>query len=65
MKVASELNNYLSMYIGEDVKYEIIETEQANNGDWFVIKYIFENFFQARKCILSLGGAVECWSLNR
>jgi predicted DNA-binding transcriptional regulator YafY len=59
VKVAPELSNKLSMYLGEMVKYEIVETQQGKEPRWKVVKLSFENFFRARECILSLGRAVE------
>ena len=58
-KLAPELYNRLGIYLGEAVKYEVIDTESGNNKGWMVVIIIFENFFRARECILSLGRAVE------
>jgi predicted DNA-binding transcriptional regulator YafY len=59
VKVAPELSNKLSMYLGETVRYEILETQQGKEPGWKLVNISFENFFRARECILSLGRAVE------
>ncbi len=59
VKVAPELSNKLDMYLGETVRYEIVETEQGKESGWMVVNISFENFFRARECILSLGSAAE------
>jgi predicted DNA-binding transcriptional regulator YafY len=59
IKVAAELRNQLGMYLGETVRYEIMEDEPGDESTWMVVIIFFENFFRARECILSLGRAVE------
>jgi hypothetical protein len=59
VKVAPELSHKLSMYLGETVRYEILETEQDNEPGWMVVNISFEKFFRAPECILSLGRAGE------
>jgi predicted DNA-binding transcriptional regulator YafY len=59
VKVAPELSTKLGRYLGETVRYEILETEPGKEPEWMVVNISFENFFRARECILSLGRAVE------
>jgi hypothetical protein len=41
------------------VKYVVIDSGSGDNRGWMAVNILFENFFQARECILSLGSAVE------
>lgn len=59
IKMASDLSNRIGLYLGESVRFEIIEAESCDELNWkFVIIY-YENFYHARESILSLGRAVE------
>jgi predicted DNA-binding transcriptional regulator YafY len=59
VKLAPELYNRLGIYLGEMVKYEVIDRESGDDKGWMAVNILFENFFQARECILSLGSSVE------
>jgi predicted DNA-binding transcriptional regulator YafY len=59
IKMTPDLSNRIGLYLGESVRFEIIEAESSDDRNWkFVIIY-YENFFHARESILSLGRAVE------
>lgn len=59
VKLAPELYKRLGMYLAEMVKYEVIDPESGDDRGWIAVNILFENFFQARECILSLGSAAE------
>jgi len=59
VKIAPELIDKLHLYLGEVGRYIILESEAPDDREWAVAEIQYENFFQARKSILSLGRAVE------
>jgi predicted DNA-binding transcriptional regulator YafY len=59
LKVSPELCNWLGIYLHEGVKYEMNRLEPGADDEWRVVKIEFDNFSQARECILSMGGAAE------
>jgi len=59
VKVLPELTDKLSLYLGNEVKYDIIDRGSKDPLKWSEVNIIFENFWSARNIILSLGRAVE------
>jgi predicted DNA-binding transcriptional regulator YafY len=59
VRVAPELFQKLSMYLGEGMKYTINEAESEDVNGWREVCILFENIFGARERILSFGRAVE------
>ena len=59
IKVAPELIKHLNFYLGENTEYQITENHQDDEEGWKEVSILFENFFQARECILSMGRAAE------
>jgi predicted DNA-binding transcriptional regulator YafY len=57
--VAPELIQHLKLYLRANTDYQIVETNQNNENGWVEVSIIFENFFQARECILSMGRAAQ------
>jgi len=59
VKVLPELTDKLSLYLGNEVKYDIIDRGSKDPLKWSEVNIIFENLWSARNVILSLGRAVE------
>ena len=59
IKVSPGMIKHLKLYIGENARFEITETDQGDETDWKNVIIFFENFFHARECLLSMGRAAE------
>ena len=59
IKVNPELFKNLDFYLGENIEYQISETNQRDETGWKEVSILFDNFIQARKYILSLGRAAQ------
>jgi predicted DNA-binding transcriptional regulator YafY len=59
VRIAPDLLNKLSLYLGEAVKYSLSETIPIDSRGWSMVTILFDNFFMARESILSFGSAAE------
>jgi predicted DNA-binding transcriptional regulator YafY len=59
IRIAPELISKLHLYLGEAIKYIIPESELTDGRGWSIVTILFDNFFQARECILNFGNAAE------
>ena len=59
IKATKNLTKFLSYYLGEGVKYKVSDYENNDDTDWKSITIWFDNMFQAREKILSMGRAAE------
>lgn len=59
VSIAPELITKLHLYLGEVGKYTSPGTESVDDKGWVIVEIQYENFFQARESILSLGRAAE------
>ncbi len=55
IKVSPGMIKYLRLYIGENARFEIIETDQCDETDWKDVIILFENFFHAREMSIKHG----------
>jgi predicted DNA-binding transcriptional regulator YafY len=59
LKLAPALISKLPLYLGEGIKFVIDDSTTKNDSSWITITVLFENIFQAREKVLSMGRAVE------
>lgn len=59
VKVSLELFARLELYLGESTKYTVMENANEKGGEGCTVSVYFDNFFEAREKILSMGRAVE------
>jgi predicted DNA-binding transcriptional regulator YafY len=59
IKVKDNLLRSLPYYLGEGVKFKLCDADPRNEQEWRNVTIWFDNMFQAREKLLSMGGAAE------
>jgi predicted DNA-binding transcriptional regulator YafY len=59
IKVKDNLLRSLPYYLGEGVKFKLCDADPCNEQEWRNVTIWFDNMFQAREKLLSMGGAAE------
>ncbi len=58
LRVAPSLLTKLRLYLGESIKYAVID-QRADESGWITVSIQYEHLFQARESILNFGNAAE------
>jgi predicted DNA-binding transcriptional regulator YafY len=59
LRMAPTLLKKLHYYIGEAVKFTVLDSAPADDRGWSEVNIQYENFFEARESILNFGRAAE------
>jgi predicted DNA-binding transcriptional regulator YafY len=59
LRIAPTLLSKLHLYLGEEIKYTVLDNGLDDEQEWSVVSIQYANFFQARQSILNFGNAAE------